>query len=83
MAKKDKIDYDEELEKIAHKTNVNMKKSEFAFESQLKKLDKDIENITKQKIKDFDESKKLTEEYLTIDYRQDTIDRYREKLKRI
>jgi hypothetical protein len=83
MSKKDKIDYDEELERITHKTNVNMKKSEYAYESRLRKLDNDIENLTKRKIKDFDKSKELTSEYLSIEYDHDSIDRYREKLKRI
>lgn len=82
MAKK-KIDYDEELERIAHKTNYNMRKSEYAFESQIKKLDNDIDNIAKQKLKEFDLNKELTTEYLLTDYKQDTIDRYREKLRKI
>jgi hypothetical protein len=46
-------------------------------------LDNDIENLTKRKIKDFDKSKELTSEYLSIEYDHDSIDRYREKLKRI
>ena len=36
MSKKE-IDFDEELEKIARKSNVNIRKSEYAFENQLKK----------------------------------------------
>lgn len=83
MSKKDKIDYDEELERIAHKTNVNMRKSEYAFNNQIKKLDNEIDNIASQKIKEFDENKELMTEYLSIDYKQDTIERYREKLKKI
>ncbi|MEE0901745.1 MAG: hypothetical protein UIB31_04380 [Methanobrevibacter sp.] len=82
MSKKD-FDVDKELERIARKTNLNMRKSEYSFENQLKKLDKDINNLTKQKIKDFDKNKELTSQYLSIDYKQDTIDRYREKLKKI
>lgn len=82
MSKKD-FDVDKELERLARKTNLNMRKSEYSFENQLKKLDKDINNLTKQKIKDFDKNKELTSQYLSIDYKQDTIDRYREKLKKI
>ena len=82
MSKKD-FDVDKELERIARKTNLNMRKSEYSFENQLKKLDKDINNLTKQKIKDFDKNKELNSKYLSIDYKQDTIDRYREKLKKI
>ncbi len=83
MSKKDKIDFDEELEKIARKSNIDMRNSEYAFENQIRKLDNDIDRIAKQKIKDFDENKELASQYLSIDYKQDTIDRYREKLKKI
>ena len=82
MSKK-KFDIDKELERLARKSNVNIKKSEYSFENQLKKLDKDIDTLAKQKIKDFDKNKELTSEYLSIEYKQDTIDRYREKLKKI
>ena len=83
MSKKDKIDYDKELEKIARKSNVDIRKSVYSFENQLKKLDADIENLTNKKIKEFEKNKELTLEYLSIDYKQDSIDRYREKLKKI
>lgn len=83
MSKKDEIDFDKELEKIARKSNINMRKSEYAFENQIKKLDKDIDKISKEKISDFEKNKELTAEYLSIDYKQDTIGRYREKLKKI
>ena len=82
MPKKD-MDLDKEVEKLARKSNLNMRKSEYAFEKQLKKLDTDIDKIVNDKIKDFDIDKKLTEEYLTIDYSNSTVDRYREKLKKI
>lgn len=77
------MDIDKEIEKLARKSNINMRKSEYAFENQLKKLDTEIDNLVKGKIKEFDRNKKLTSEYLEIDYKQDTIDRYREKLKKI
>lgn len=80
---KEEIDIDEEIEKLSRKTNVNIKKAEFAFEKQIKKLDNDIDNITKQKIKSFDDNKKILEDYLTTDYSSSSIDRYREKLKKI
>lgn len=82
MSKKD-FDVDKEIERLARKSNINIKKSENSFENQLKKLEKDIDNLSKQKIKDFDKNKELTSKYLSIDYKQDTIDRYREKLKKI
>ena len=82
MSKKE-FDIDKEIEKIARKSNFDMRKSEYAFENQLKKLDEDIDRIANQKMKDFDKNKELTSQYLSIDYKQDTIDRYREKLKKI
>ncbi|MEE1129109.1 MAG: hypothetical protein UHW99_03930 [Methanobrevibacter sp.] len=82
MPKKEE-NIDEQVEKLARKSNLNMRKSEYAFEKQLKKLDKDIDKIVKEKINDFDNNKQLTKEYLTQDYSQSTINRYREKLKKI
>ncbi len=82
MSKKE-FDVDKELERLARKSNINIRKSEYSFENQIKKLDKDIDALAKQKIKDFDKNKELTSEYLSIEYKQDTIDRYREKLKKI
>ena len=83
MSKKEEVDFDKELEKIARKSNINMRKSEYAFDNQLKKLDKDIDKVIDNKIKDFDKNKQLTSDYLSIDYKQDSINRYREKLKKI
>ena len=82
MSKKE-VDIDKEIEKIARKSNINMRNSEYSFETRIKKLDKEIDKIMDKRIKEFDENKKLTSEYLNIDYQQDTIDRYREKLKKI
>ncbi len=80
---KEEFDLDKEIEKIARKSNINMRKSEYSFENQIKRLDKDIDKIVNEKVKVFDENKELASDYLSIDYKQDTIDRYREKLKKI
>lgn len=82
MAKKE-VDFDEELERLAHKTNVCIKKSEYSYESQLRKLDKEIDNVANKKIKEFDKNKQLTADYLSIDYNDGLIERYREKLRKI
>ena len=82
MSKKE-VDFDKEVERLARKTNVNLKKAEYSFDNRLKRLDSDIDNITNKKIKEFDENKNMTSKYLMTDYKQDTIDRYREKLKKI
>lgn len=83
MSKKEEIDFDKELEKIARKSNINMRKTEYSFENRLKKLDKDIDDAMNKKIKEFDKNKELHSEYLSIDYKQDSIERYKEKLKKI
>ena len=82
MSKK-KESFEEQVERLARKSNLNIRKSEYSFAKQFKKLDEDIDKIVKEKIKDFDNNKQLTEEYLTIDYTESTINRYREKLKKI
>lgn len=83
MSKYEEFDMDDEIKRISRKTNINVKKSEFSFENRIKKLDNEIDKIMDKKIKEFDDNKKLTSDYLTTDYTQDTINRYREKLKRI
>lgn len=82
MSKKE-FDLDEEVKRLARKTNVNLKKSEYSFNSQIRKLDNDIDKIMDKKIKEFDESKQVTSDYLNISFQHDTINRYREKLKKI
>ena len=82
MAKKD-VDFEKELEKLARKTNVNIKKTEYAYESQLKKLDDEIDRVANKKVKEFDKNKQLTLDYLSTDYTDDSISRYREKLNKI
>jgi len=81
MSKKDEIDLDKEIERLARRSNINMRRSENSFDNRLKRLDKEIDKVLNQKIKDFDDNKKVTEDYLHIDYKNDTINRYREKLK--
>ena len=82
MSKKD-VDFDKELEKLARKTNVSIKKSEFAYESQLKKIDAEIDRVSSKKMKEFDKNKELASKHLFTEYRDDSISRYREKLNRI
>ena len=82
MAKKD-LNIDEEIERIARKSNFNMRKTEYSFEKQIKKLDNEIDRVLNEKIKEFDDNKLETKEYLEIEFNHDTVDRYREKLKKI
>ena len=80
---KDEFDLDEEVKKLSRKTDIDVKRTEYAFENQIRKLDTDIDNIVKEKIRDFDNNKKLTSKYLNIDYSSDTVDGYRKRLKNI
>lgn len=82
MSKED-IDIDEEMKKISRKTDLDIQKLEYAFKNRLERLDKDIGKTVKDQIKEFDENKELTSEYLSINYSSSTIDQYREKLKKI
>ena len=61
MSKKKGIDIEEEIANLARKTNINMRKTEFAYESQLKQLDKDIDKILKEKIRDFEKNSVMAE----------------------
>ena len=83
MPKKDELDMDEEIKRLSRRTDINMRKLENSFENRIKKLDKEIDKALNQKIKEFDENKQLTEDYLKIEYKNDTINRYREKLRKM
>lgn len=82
MAKKE-VDIEEEVQRLARKSNINIKKTEYSYEKQLSRLDKEIDKAINDKIKLFDENKKSTQDYHDIEFSHDTIDRYREKLKKI
>lgn len=82
MAKKE-MDIEKEVERIARKSNFNMRKTEYSFDKRIQRLDKEIDKVLNNKIKEFDESKHLTQDYLELEFKHDTVDRYREKLKKI
>ncbi|MGN0176408.1 MAG: hypothetical protein ACI389_01075 [Methanobrevibacter sp.] len=83
MPKNEEFDIDKEIERISKKTNISMKKSEYSFENQIKKLDAEIDRIMDDKLNEFDDTKKASLDYLSIDYNDFTISRYKEKLKKI
>ena len=83
MAKKKEVDIEKEIERLSRKTNYNMRKSEYSFDKQIKRLDSEIDKVMNDKVKQFEDNKKATQDYLSLNYKQDTIDRYREKLKKI
>ena len=84
MIKKDKdldIDVDEEIKRLSRKTNLNILRSEKAFNNRLKNLDVEMEKSAKTQFRDFNEQKELLNKYLSIDFSSSTIERYRKKLK--
>ena len=82
MAKKE-MDIEKESKRVARKSNLNMRKSEYSFEKRLSRLDAEIDKAIDDKIKWFDENQDMAEEYSDIEFEHDTINRYREKLKKI
>lgn len=83
MAKKE-VDIEEEIQRLSRKTNINIKKAEYSYSKQLERLDKEMDKALNDKIKLFDEDKQLAKKHMTVEYnKHDTIDRYREKLKKI
>ena len=84
MAKKEKeFDVDEEIRRLSKSTNVNIMKSENAFENRLNQLDKDIEKAISSKEKLFDDSKVLTSKHISNDYTDNALERYRNQLRKI
>ena len=77
------MDIEKESKRVARKSNLNMRKSEYSFEKRLSRLDAEIDKAIDDKIKWFDENQDMAEEYSDIEFEHDTINRYREKLKKI
>ncbi len=82
MARK-KDDIEEEVERLARKSNFKMRRTEYSFDKQLEKLDTEIDILYDDKVKSFDDYKESTEKYMGIEFKHDLVDRYREKLKKI
>ena len=82
MTKNEK-DIEEEVRRVARKSNFNMRKSEYSFNKRLSNLDGEIDHFVNGKIKQFDEIENLTRDYRDIEFKHDTINRYRRKLRKI
>ncbi len=82
MAKKE-VDIEKEVERLSRKSNIKMRKTEYSYTKQLQRLDKEIDRAVNDKIKLFDENNDITQEYLELEFKHDTINRYGEKLKKI
>lgn len=82
MAKKE-VDIEKEVERLSRKSNIKMRKTEYSYTKQLERLDKEIDRVVNDKIKFFDENNEINQEYSELEFKHDTINRYREKLKKI
>lgn len=80
---KEEVDVEKEIERISRKTRVEIMKTENRFESRLNQLDSDIDKLFKSKESIFDDSKEVTTEYITTDYTESSLERYRKKLNKI
>ncbi len=74
---------DKKVNRLSRKTNLAVKRKEISFENQMKKLDIQIQNITKQKIRDFNKQKDLYYDYWTINKSDPSIKRYMKKLNKL
>ena len=83
MSKKKELDIEEEVERLSRRTKTNVIKSEYSFNKQIKRLDNEIDRVLNDKIKQFDDDKDLAQKYMSIEFNHDTIDRYREKLRKM
>ncbi len=82
MAKKE-VDIEKEVERLSRKSNIKMRKTEYSYTKRLERLDKEIDRAVNDKIKFFDENNEINQEYSELEFKHDTINRYREKLKKI
>lgn len=82
MPKKEKPEK-ETLNRLSRKTKTNMIKSSMSFEKQLEKIDNEIALLSKRQLKDFDEKTDLYSKYLSIGKTDDTVEKLREKLRKI
>ena len=82
MTKKE-VDIEKEVERLSRKSNIKMRKTEYSYTKRLQRLDKEIDRVVNDKIKFFDENNEINQEYSELEFKHDTINRYREKLKKI
>ena len=82
--KKEEEKIQEEIDRLSRKTNIQISRAEQSFNNQLKKLDAEMDKLLEDKVSDFDDAKELTQKYLDTDFsEEETIKRYRRKLKKI
>ncbi|MBR3139729.1 MAG: hypothetical protein IKF11_02535 [Methanobrevibacter sp.] len=79
MAKKE-IDFEKEVDRVSRKSNIDIMRLEYSLNRKVRNLDKEINKLTKQKIKEFDNAKKSTKEFVDEEESVPTIEEYKKIL---
>lgn len=73
-------EFDKKINRMSRKVDLEVYKENVGFDAELKKLDKKIEKISKEKIRSFDEFKKPYSNYFGIDYTDDYVESVKKRL---
>ena len=79
MAQKE-IDFEKEVDRVSRKYNIDIMRLEYYLYRKVRNMDKEINKITKQKIKEFDNAKKSTKEFVDEEESVPTIEEYKKIL---
>lgn len=79
----DKNDIEKKVDRLSRKTNLDIMRKEISFDNQLKELDSKIKEISKNNLKDFEKKRKEHFKVLSADFKDPSIERYRQKLNDI
>ena len=79
MAQKE-IDFEKEVDRVPRKSNIDIMRLEYSLNRKVRNLDKEINKLTKQKIKEFDNAKKSTKEFVDEEESVPTIEEYKKIL---
>ena len=79
MAQKE-IDCEKEVDRVSRKSNIDIMRLEYSLNRKVRNLDKEINKLTKQKIKEFDNAKKSTKEFVDEEESVPTIEEYKKIL---
>ena len=83
MPKKE-IDFEKEAKKVSRKYNIKIMRSEYAFDKKIKKLDKEIDNLIREKISEFNNAKNSVKEFTDKEKQHiPTIEEYKKILDEI
>ncbi len=82
MSKKE-TDLDKKFKKVSKKTDIKILRENMGVEAELKKLEKEIEKVSSNNIKEFDINKKPLYNYLDIGSTSDFVERYRNRLNNL